>query len=187
MQTLRYPIVMFVITALAVIGIGVGIVAATTNQNVYGPSWGRFTASFPGHVDVAHSGSVTSASSNDPARYTSTFYYANQPFNGWVAYAPLSNSVGGTAISPFDLRAVIVTEVANNSPGSESAVRDVANPRGGYLSSVRAHNHERTVNGLREITLGPVCSYRPRRRVGRVQRTSGLGRACGVERVTQRR
>jgi hypothetical protein len=54
MQTLRYPIVMFVITALAVIGIGVGIVAATTNQNVYGPSWGRFTASFPGHVDVGN-------------------------------------------------------------------------------------------------------------------------------------
>lgn len=41
---LRHPITVFIVMVLAVIGIGVGVIAATTNQTVYGPSWGRFTA-----------------------------------------------------------------------------------------------------------------------------------------------
>ena len=54
MHRLKHPIIVFVVTVLVVIGIGVGIVAATTSQRVYGPSWGRFTASFPGRVNAHH-------------------------------------------------------------------------------------------------------------------------------------
>ena len=39
-------------TVLVVIAIGVGVLAATTNPRVYGPSWGRFTAAFGGRVYV---------------------------------------------------------------------------------------------------------------------------------------
>jgi len=50
MRTVRHPITMFVVAVLAVVGIGVGLVAATTHQKVYGPPSGRFTAAFPGRV-----------------------------------------------------------------------------------------------------------------------------------------
>jgi len=46
-RTIRHPITMFVTAILVVIGIGVGVVAATTSQKVYGPSWGRFSVAFP--------------------------------------------------------------------------------------------------------------------------------------------
>lgn len=157
MRKLRHPITVFMMGVLVVIAIGVGVVVATTNQKVYGPFWGRFTVAFSGRLDVALSGPVTSASSNDPMRYTSTFYYANQPFNGWVAYAPLSNSLAQTSIVPPGLRAVVVTEVARDVPGSSSAKRLVADPPGGYLSVPGVSKDERVVNGLRVITLGPVC------------------------------
>jgi len=85
MRKLRHPITAFVVAVLAVIAVGVGVVGVTETSKVYGPSSGRFSVAFFGHVDVALSGPVTSASSNDPMRYTSTFYYANQHFNGWVA------------------------------------------------------------------------------------------------------
>ena len=107
MRPVRHPITMFVVVVLAVIGIGVGIVAATTNQKVYGPSWGRFSAAFTGRVHVVGLGPVASAPRGDPMRYINTHYYANQDFNGWVGYSPLSGS-----IFPADLRAVVVTEVA---------------------------------------------------------------------------
>jgi hypothetical protein len=154
MRNLRHPIAMFVVAVLVVIGIGVGVVAATTNQKVYGPSWGRFAAAFPGHVDVTYSGPVTSAPSNNPARYLTTVYYGNQPFNGWVAYAPLSGS-----IFPVGLREVTVTEVASKGPGNKAATRLVARPTGGYLSEDAASVNRGVVNGFRVITLGPVCHY----------------------------
>ena len=46
MRKFRHPIAVFVVAVLAVVGIGVGVVAATTSQRVYGPSWGRFTVAF---------------------------------------------------------------------------------------------------------------------------------------------
>ena len=54
MRTVRHPIAMFIMAVLVVIGIGIGVVAVTQTSKVYGPSWGRFTAAFPGRVYVSH-------------------------------------------------------------------------------------------------------------------------------------
>ena len=50
LRKVRHPITGFVIAVLVVIGVSVGVVAATTNQKVYGPPGGRFTVAFPGRV-----------------------------------------------------------------------------------------------------------------------------------------
>ena len=72
---------MFVITVLTVIGIGVGIVASTTNQKVYRPSWGRFSASFPGHVYSYQSTTIIKFP---------YFSYSTGP--GSIVYPPLSKA-----------------------------------------------------------------------------------------------
>src|ERR1039458_2592590 len=108
-RPVRYPITMFVITVLTVIGIGVGIVAATTSQTVYGPSWGQFTASFPGHVygTKEHAKIRFSGTPNaSPISVTVTsFSYSNQPHFGWYAYAP---GTGGD-FSAYDQYSVSVS------------------------------------------------------------------------------
>ena len=86
MQTLRYPIVMFVITALCD-RYRRGHCGRYHQPKCLRTILGQVHSIVPWARDVARPGSVTSASSNDPARYTSSLYYANQPFNGWVAYA----------------------------------------------------------------------------------------------------
>ena len=151
---LRHPIAMFVVTVLAVIGIGVGVVAATTTEPVYGPSWGRFTATFPGRMRVIYSPPVPSASFGDPLRYTTTFYYANQHFNGWVGYAPLTG-----VLFPGNLRAVVVTEVTRHVRGSGLTTREIARPTGGYLSGPHARQDKTVVNGLTVLTFAPRCRY----------------------------
>jgi hypothetical protein len=145
---------MFVLVVLAVIGLGVGVVAATMQPRVYGPSWGRFSAAFSGRVHVVRSGPVASAAEDDPLRYLTTYYYANQSFNGWVAYAPLSG-----VIFPVDLRAVTVTEVSREGRGSRSAMRLIASGAGGYLGGHGVRNSEQVANGLRVVTIGPRCGY----------------------------
>jgi hypothetical protein len=154
MRTLRHPITMFIITVLIVIGVGVGIVAVTQTSKVYGPSWGQFTASFPGRMRVIYSPPVLSASFGDPLKYTTTFYYANQHFNGWVGYAPLTG-----VIFPTDLRAVVVTEVTRHVHGSGLATRQIAHPTGGYLSGARARQDKTVVNGLTVVDFAPRCGY----------------------------
>jgi len=153
MRKLKHPIAVFIVAVLVVIGIGVGIVAVTTNQKVYGPSWGRFTAAFTGHIHVAHVGPVANASNGNPLRYMTTFYYANQAFNGWIAYAPLSGS-----IFPTDLRAVAVTEVAPGGSGSSSARRLVTVPAGHWFEA-GVRKDEQVVDGLSVVTFGPYCGY----------------------------
>jgi hypothetical protein len=90
-RTVRYLIAMFVTAVLAVIAIGVGVVAAVTNPNVYGPSWGRFTAAFPGRVYVSHLGPIVSTSNGSIKFHNTrnTFTYANKPFSGVFAHACL--------------------------------------------------------------------------------------------------
>jgi hypothetical protein len=154
MHKLRHPIAVFIATVLTVIGIGVGVVAATTTEPVYGPSWGRFTATFPGRMRVIYSPPVPSASFGDPLRYTTTFYYANQHFNGWVGYAPLTG-----VLFPGNLRAVVVTEVTRHVRGSGLTTREIARPTGGYLSGPHARQDKTVVNGLTVLTFAPRCRY----------------------------
>ena len=52
MRRLSRPIAMFVVLVLAVIAVGVGVVAATTSQSVNGPSWGHFSAGFSFRVHI---------------------------------------------------------------------------------------------------------------------------------------
>ncbi len=49
---LHRPSAAFVVTILAVIAIGAGVVAARTSQTVQGPSWGHFSVGFSGRVHV---------------------------------------------------------------------------------------------------------------------------------------
>ena len=92
MRPIKHPIVVFVVTVLAIIGIGVGVVAATTTQKVYGPSWGRFTAAFAGHV-YQHQGHTSmaflgSSTGSVPIENTLTLTfpdgsYSNVPQGHW--------------------------------------------------------------------------------------------------------
>jgi hypothetical protein len=50
MHKVRHPVALFIVTVLAVIGIGIGVVAATQTSKVYGPPGARFTVTFPGRV-----------------------------------------------------------------------------------------------------------------------------------------
>ena len=52
MHKLHRPSAAFVVTILAVIAIGAGVVAARTSQTVQGPSWGHFSVGFSGRVHV---------------------------------------------------------------------------------------------------------------------------------------
>jgi hypothetical protein len=139
---------------LVVIAIGVGVVAAVQAPRVFGPSWGRFAVAFSGRVDLIHFGPIASASYGESLRYTTTFYYANQHFNGWVAYAPASG-----VMLPTDLRAVVVAEVTRHARGSELATRQIAHPTGGFLSGTRPEKDRTVVNGLTVLALGPHCGY----------------------------
>lgn len=74
MRELKHPIALFLIAVLVVIGIGVGVVAATTHEKIYGPPWGRFTVAFPGRVFGYHgAASLTSGGRKFPF-----FEYANR-------------------------------------------------------------------------------------------------------------
>jgi hypothetical protein len=144
MRTVRHPIAMFVTAVLAVIAIGVGVVAATTNQTIYGPSWGRFSAAFMGHVYVQ--------SSAYQARHTTSFIYANQPWSGWVAYSAL-----GIAAPP-GLRSVIVTEGVTPTQ-SMSALRRLAEGEQRLLAP--GHTNVTQANGFTVVTIGPQCANGP--------------------------
>jgi hypothetical protein len=148
MRTVRHPITMFVVAVLVVIGIGVGVVAATTNQRMYGPSWGRFTAAFDGPVYVTQVYRKASVSSGLPSDVNS-FLYSNQPHSGWVAYAPLSGTFG-----PSFLQSVSVG-AASPLAGSRAlrqTVRSVIEfSRAGVPESVRE------TSGFSITTIGPQC------------------------------
>jgi hypothetical protein len=146
MHRVRHPITMFVLAVLAVIGIGVGVIAATTTQKVYGPTWGQFTAAFDGPVYVTQVNRKASVSSGLPSDVNS-FLYSNQPHSGWVAYAPLS-------FDPSFLQSVSVG-AASPLPGNESlrqTVRSVIEYfRAGVPESVRE------TSGFSITTIGPQC------------------------------
>ena len=147
MRTVRHPIALLVVAVLAVVAIGVGVVAATTNQKVYGPSWGRFTASFAGHV-YQHQGHTSmaflgSSSGSIPFENTLTLTfpdasYSNVPQGRWIGDVPhAAETVSvfkGLPMGP------VVASLKKGFPGA--GVTQV----------------EKDANGLSVVTLGPRCA-----------------------------
>ena len=144
MRTVRYPIAMFIVAILVVIAIGVGVVAATTSEKVYGPSWGRFTVAFSERVYVQPTAYQ--------ARLTTSVVYANQPWSGWVAYSAL-----GIAAPP-GLRSVLVTEGITPTQ-SMSALRRLAEGEQRLLAP--GHTNVAQANGFTVVTIGPQCANGP--------------------------
>jgi hypothetical protein len=53
-RELKHPIALFVPAVLVAIAAGVGVTAAITTSEVYGPPGARFTVAFPGRVGEQH-------------------------------------------------------------------------------------------------------------------------------------
>ena len=97
MHRLRHPIATFVVTVLAVIGIGVGVVAAVQAPRVY-DLLGRFSAAFSGHVYQRRGQTSASyrplggAAVSSASQSTLTLMFADLSYSnlrgGWVAYVP---------------------------------------------------------------------------------------------------
>lgn len=122
---------------LVVIAVGAGVLAATSHPRVYGPSWGRFTVSFGGPVYGSHA--------------TDGFFAYGNHRVGWVAYAPLTNS-----IAPTDVEAVTVE---NEVPlvFSPSSLQQMAlTNRAAFFARDATENIQNT-NGLWVATIGPQC------------------------------
>jgi hypothetical protein len=146
---------MFVVAVLAVIGIGVGVVAATTNQKIYGPSWGRFTAAFNGQVydqrgrSSVRVGNACSSTSSSCSALRLTFpysSYSNQPRPEWTGYLSPGYVTEWVVVDPgVVMRAVVAAAkpglLGPGTAGLEPAVTEV----------------EQRANGFSVVTLGPQC------------------------------
>ena len=137
-RKLSHPITMFIMAVLVVIGVGVGVVAVTTSQRLYGPSWGRFTAVFPGRVSEHRIGPEVWASGDAPSSGHSSF--------AWVAYAPPS------------LPSTLFSVTALDGPlGSNYALSlEVFFVSAGWFHKGVAEA-EQHANGIDITTLGPQC------------------------------
>ena len=138
MRTVRHPVATFVVGVLVVIAVGVGVLAATTNQKIYGPSWGRFTAVFPGRVSEHRIGPEVWASGYAPSSGHSSF--------AWTAYAP-----------PPQPSTLFSVTALNGPLGSNYALSlDVSLVSDGWFREgvVEVEQH---ANGLDVTTLGPQC------------------------------
>ena len=76
---------------LAVIGIGIAIIAATSNPIVYGPPGEHFTVAFGGPVHTYRSDPTLVVNGNQLLTlHQSSVMYSTQRMNvGWTGYAPL--------------------------------------------------------------------------------------------------
>jgi hypothetical protein len=136
MRTLRHPIAVFVVIVLMIIAIGVGVVAATTSQNVYGPSWGRFSASFPGRV--------YEEPFRLPVPQPAMHYYS---LGGW--HSARSRFPGFSIAEAVSAEHVKV-------PVSAQDLRELfLELKGGF--AVPPTEHTQQVNGFRFTRLGPQC------------------------------
>jgi len=140
MRTVRHPITTFIIGVLAVIGIGVGIVAVTQNSNVYGPPWGRFTAAFT----VAPKGTITPERTQQLGGGGSlttggSAYYVSPPRN-WT-FGELHISVD---VLPYEDKSLGL---------DRSEWRNLTGSSGGTVSST-------DLPGYSVLTLPPSCDVR---------------------------
>ena len=149
MHALKHPIMTFAITILAVIAVVVGVVAATTNQKVYGPSWGRFSVAFSGPVC-----GLPFPIPRGSARYTETspIYFETSPqltdkcAINWTGYAPLALP---SSLDSVDVWGRVVTA---------SAMRRYVRLERLLLFNGRASEHVEQANGFAVTTLGPECA-----------------------------
>ncbi len=152
MRNLRHPITGFVVAVLAIIGTGVAVVAATTNQKVYGPSWGRFTAAFPGRVDGFQRPRPLTVSVGDaPLKVTNAAvfdYYVTPPIPS-TGYAPLSIPSEYFLVGGEDVYSTV-----GAAPAIHAAVR--FDKRAFFHAGV--HQSLEDGNGVSVITIGPQCT-----------------------------
>jgi len=141
MRTVRRPITMFVAAVLAVICIGVGVVAATTSQPVYGPSWGRFSAAFPGCVSERQLSPAIVAFGYQP----SSSYSGG--CTGWTGYAPLSLPIEADSVTAFH------GPVGNPYP---SPIQVLAFKTVWFHKGVS--EQQQSMDGLHVTSLGPQCA-----------------------------
>jgi hypothetical protein len=162
MRKLHHPIVAFVVAVLVAIGIGVGVVAAVQSPKVYGPSWGRFSAVFPGHVyqqrgyttftrfgggsGIYGGGSGMSSSSQSFTFRLSYFTYSNQP-SGWFAYDPRGRPGHYGA---YDRYSVSVGE------GTQARLT-ATDDRNSFFGPGVTEDQQRA-NGLSITIIGPQCA-----------------------------
>jgi hypothetical protein len=144
MYQVRHPVVLFAAAILTVIGIGVGVLAASASQRFYGPSWGRFTVAFPGHLyssEVSWKVHLASGSS----REVSVLSYSSQPHFSWYSYSP-----GSDISAAYDQFSVSVRQGL--------PMRSVtADDRRAFFAS-GARGQDQDANGYSVVTIGPQCS-----------------------------
>jgi hypothetical protein len=128
---------MFVVTVLAVIGIGVGVVAATTHQKVYGPSWGRFTAAFTGPVSRFQT-PPTLNTHGGPLVLLFTHYLTSSR-----SVLGAQDSVGGA-------------DYPTNAEVSYAAQFRVRVVKSAFLAGVTESVQD--ANGISVTTIGPQCN-----------------------------
>jgi hypothetical protein len=143
MRPVRHPMTMFILAVLVVIGIGVGVVAVTTSERVYGPSWGRFSAVFPGGVSEHRVG-------------PSVWAYGYAPSSGYLSFG-----AGWTAYARLSLPTTVFSVTALDSPvrSNYALSVDASLVRTGWFHKGVAED-ERHANGLHITTLGPQCVRR---------------------------
>ena len=147
MRKLHHPIAVFVVAVLAVIGIGVGVVAATTSQKVYGPSWGRFSAAFSGRASAGKELPLLGVPRRGIETPTTVSFFAYKNFTGWTGYEPLT---------VVDSDTVLVERVSQ--AGFMSSLRQLVRViKDGFLS---AHVTEdvQHANGFLVVAIGPACT-----------------------------
>lgn len=149
---------MFVVAVLAVIGIGVGVLAATTNQRVYGPSWGRFTVALPGRLYQSREAQPAGRSSSAQiVQYLRTpfglpaFIYSNSP-SPWFDVAS-----AGVWVGTGEVDAVTVQEAIRGNLGNTAIEQDVGVLKKYFFvaGATESINH---ANGFSVMTIGPQCS-----------------------------
>jgi hypothetical protein len=154
-RKLHHPIAMFIVAVLAVICIGVGVVAVTQTSKVYGPSWGRFSVAFrgrvymfPGHTSVTVSGSNASS----PVWSTVTLEF---PFEYSIASTPTTFCAVGVACDPNELDASVL-RVTSGQPGVV-AVHQMGSALAKVDFAARVAEVEQNANSLSVIMIGPQC------------------------------
>jgi hypothetical protein len=145
---LKHPIGYFVAAVLVVIAAGVGIVAGTTNQKVYGPPWGRFSASFSGLVSEQRYLPLLGVLPSGTAVILPTVvrFLAFGNFTGWTGYQPLTI---------VDLDSVWIERVPQAR--LTATVRQLVIVVKHGFRPMEVTPVERNANGFSVVTFGPRC------------------------------